>query len=579
MRGLKRGVAARIAAATFAAFASLSQAAAQQGGAIPLPAQAEGAPIERVEAVLLRGSDNPARDQAALAALRERGQALLGRNYSRALVERQLATARMRLGPGRIDHRLAAGAAPDSVTLVLELDTTAAPADPKQAGPGLLAGDARSFPVLYRSDRAFLTALVGGGFGLYGDVNPWFGRPDLFAAGSPIARNLPGRRPGWTEGYTDIGFAGAAQLGDTPFYVYGALTALTSWSVGQDIYRDDTRTWTGLERAYAGLLHVDPAGGHSFNISAGRQYVTLNDGYLVHFVRGNANIGQRAGTYLGPRNSNDFSVVADAKFGAWSAKAFWIDPDELPVVDSRAAYLGGNLRYTFRPGLSVDASYIAVVRSTGSLILPGGLRQPREGLRTKAAHVRWERPFGVEGLWIAGEAAHQDHEKFSMSAYAGYGLIGYQASTLPWSPSLSYRYSHASGDRQESASYNRFDPLLSTGLGNWLQGISFGKLTSNSNLAVHRLQFNVTPNPALNLTFDWHLLRAPELNNSGSNPALSRLASHDLGQEFTLTARWSINRNLYLQTIGSVAVPGSALRAIGADKTWTTLQASLYWSL
>ncbi len=115
--------------------------------------------------------------------------------------------------------------------MVLELDTampvTAAGAQ------GAITGDGRSFPVLYRSDRAFLTAILSGGLGAYTDINPWFSNPALFTAGSPIARKRPGRAPSWTEGYTELGFAGAAQLGDTPFYAYGALTALTSWSVGQ----------------------------------------------------------------------------------------------------------------------------------------------------------------------------------------------------------------------------------------------------------------------------------------------------------------------------------------------------------
>lgn len=566
---------------TCAALALLALAgggnAQQAGGAIPLAAQAEGAPIDRVDVVLVRGSDSPARDQAALTRLRENMQVLVGRSYSRAFVERELATPRGRLGVGQISHRLVPGRSPGSLAVVIELDT-AMPATAAGA-QGVLTGNGRSFPVLYRSDRAFLTAIISGGLGAYSDINPWFGNPALFTAGSPIARKRPGRAPGWTEGYTDLGFAGAAQLGDTPLYAYGALTALTSWSVGQDIYRNDTRTWTDIERAYAGLLYVDPETGNSVNISAGRQNVTLNEGWLVHFVRGNANIGKRGGTYLGPRNANDFSLVADAKLGPWTAKAFWIDPDELPGIDSRASYLGANLRYTFRPGLSFDASTITVARSTGSLVAPGGVRLPREGLRTYAGHVRWERPFGTDGIWLASEFAYQDHERFRMSAYAAYGLIGYQAAHLPWSPSLSYRLSYASGDNPNSASYNRFDPLLSTGLGNWLQGISFGKLTSNSNLSVHRLQFNIVPTPTLNVTFDWHILRAPERNNLGSNPALSNLTSSDIGQEFTLTGRWAINRNLYLQTIGSIAVPGKALRNIGATRNWTTLQASLYWSL
>lgn len=564
--------------AALALLALAGRAAGQgAGGAIPLAAQAEGAPIDRVEVILARGSGNPARDQAALVRLRESLQALVGRGYSRAFIERQLATPRGRLGVGEISHRLVPGRSPGSLALVVELDT-AMPAN-GPAHQGLLAGETRRFPVLYRSNRAFLTAIISGGLGAYQDIQPWFGKPALFTAGSPIARRRPGGAPGWAEGYTDLGLAGAAQLGDTPFYAYGALTALTSWSFGQDIYRNDTRGWTDIERAYAGLLYVDPVTGNSANISAGRQNVTLNDGWLVHFVRGNANIGKRGGTYLGPRNANDASVVADAKLGPCTAKAFWIDPDELPGIDSRAGYLGGNLRYTFRPGLSFDATYITVARSTGSLIAPGGIRLPREGLRTYAGHIRWERPFGTDGVWLASEFAYQDHARFRMSAYAAYGLIGYQAAHLPWSPSLSYRLSYASGDDPGSASYNRFDPLLSTGLGNWLQGISFGKLTSNSNLSVHRLQVNVVPMPMLNVTFDWHILRAPERNNLGANPALSTLTSSDIGQEFTLTGRWALNRNLFLQTIGSVAVPGKALRNLGATRNWTTLQASLYWSL
>ena len=93
------------------------------------------------------------------------------------------------------------------------------------------------------------------------------------------------------------------------------------------------------------------------------------------------------------------------------------------------------------------------------------------------------------------------------------------------------------------------------------------------------MQLNVVPLEALNVTFDYHKLTAPQLNNMGSNPALSVLQSHDIGQEVTLSGRWGINRNLYLQGVASYALPGEALRDIGADKPWTTLQLSLYWSL
>ncbi|RDC67456.1 hypothetical protein DLJ49_21085 [Rhodovulum sp. 12E13] len=68
------------------------------------------------------------------------------------------------------------------------------------------------------------------------------------------------------------------------------------------------------------------------------------------------------------------------------------------------------------------------------------------------------------------------------------------------------------------------------------------------------------------------------MNNLGANPALSRLASRDIGDEYTATLRWGIDRNRYLQVVASHALPGKALRDIGADEPWSTFQASLYVS-
>jgi hypothetical protein len=221
---------------------------------------------------------------------------------------------------------------------------------------------------------------------------------------------------------------------------------------------------------------------------------------------------------------------------------------------------------------------ITIPNSTSTYANPQGLWLQREGLNTVAGHLRL-RDLLFDGFLAEGELAHQFHPDYAMSAWAGYGTIGYIAREALWTPSITYRYAVFSGDDPQTTAYERFDPLLSTGLGIWLQGISFGKLFSNSNLATHRVQLNLVPVETLNVTFDYHRLIAPELNNLGSNPALGNLSSHDIGQEFTLSARWAINRNLYLQGVASLAIPGEALRDIGADENWSTLQLSLYWSL
>lgn len=49
--------------------------------------------------------------------------------------------------------------------------------------------------------------------------------------------------------------------------------------------------------------------------------------------------------------------------------------------------------------------------------------------------------------------------------WAGYGTIGYIARQTTWTPSLSYRDAVFSGDDPDTDAFERWDPLLSTGLG------------------------------------------------------------------------------------------------------------------
>jgi hypothetical protein len=166
-----------------------------------------------------------------------------------------------------------------------------------------------------------------------------------------------------------------------------------------------------------------------------------------------------------------------------------------------------------------------------------------------------------------------------MSAWGGFAQLGYLARGLPWTPSLSYRYAAFTGDDPATARYERFDTLYSGGLDEWLQGITMGKVLAQGNRAVHRVRLNVSPWEGTNLTLDWYLNRAMELNNLGATPALSRLSSRDLGQEWQLVLRMPVGEKLYVLGVAGLARPGEAIRAAtGGASTWTTLQAQLFWS-
>lgn len=546
------------------------------GAEVPIPTRAAGATIGGVEVTIRRPGGSAARDGAVAGAVESALAGLAGRPFDPLAIAARLKRVRARTGAAAIDWRLAEAGPPVGLIVVAEVDTVAPerPVGPVPLGGLLPPG----FPTLYRSDRALVTAIVGGGFGVYSDSNPWFGDPALFNGASSIAGNLPGGQTTWTEAYLEAGLGAAAQIGDTPFYAFGAVTGMATTSLGQDVFRDDTRVYAAPEKAYAGVLFEDPEADFSALLSLGRQAYTVNDGFLVHFVRQSSNAGIRGATYLGPRVTSDFTALLETRLGPWRASAFWIDLDELPIIDTETRFAGATVGRAFDNGLALDAMVLAIADSNGSLVLPTGARVPREGVVTVAGHGRWREPSGLTGVWVEGELAHQVHETIDMAAWGGYGLVGYRAAHLPLRPSISYRFAALSGDDPDTATYERFDPLMSTGLGYWLQGLSFGKLTANSNLVTHRVQGNLEVTPRLNLTLEYFCLAAAERNNAGANPALAQLASTDLGQEVTFTTRWAATDRIFFQGIASVALPGEALEAIGADEPWVTLQASLYWT-
>jgi hypothetical protein len=532
--------------------------------------QVDGQVIARVEVEIGTPSGDPARDAKALRSARAAIKRLLGRGYRPLLVETATRALVEAGGVMAATHRTSIDGARGDLGVIVTLDM--APA----AGPATAkAVTAPGFPVIYQDDRSKLTFLLTGGGGVYSDSNPWFGVPGVFTAGSPVAGELPGSQTTWVEGYLEFGIAGATQIADSDFYLFGAASATFTLSRGQDIFTADKRNRLHPDRGYVGLLYADKESGNTAQLSFGRQTWSLNNGFLISSFAGSSNAGERGASYLGPRNTTDFTALATGEFGKARYALFYIDPDELEDLESNTTFAGANLGYQFSDAFTADISLITIPASDSAYRTPGGDALPRRGTRTYGGRVLY-RGTTPDHFWFEGEAYAQSNSRYDLDAKAYYGTIGYIWDSHPWKPSVSYRYASFSGDDPDTASFERFDSLMSTGFGNWLQGISFGKVYRNANLNTHRIQVNVAPRPGLNVTFEWHQLRADQLNNLGGNPALSLLSSRDIGNEYTLAVRWGIDRNRYLQLVASHARPGRALRAVGADEPWTTLQAGLY---
>lgn len=553
-------------------------------GPVSLPSSLSAVTLIDVEIVTRGTTGDKELDATIMREARQFAAFGPGDRYNQILADNSALRMRRISGVRNATYSLQQRVNPDGITLVFHLNLGRG--QPSQDTKGILNGGlATDIPVLFQNERSFLTLTLNGGSGVFRDGQAWFGAPGVFTRGNPlVAHPALGAQTGavsaWTENYVEYGLGGAAQLGDTPFYAYGAASMIAIMSAGQDIFRSNTRTSNNLEKLYAGILYAGPTGTNG-TLSVGRQNFSLNDGFLVSQFGSQYNAGPRPGIYLAPRTTQDFSILGQFNWQGFTAKGFWLDPNEYEPIESRTQLVGANLRYTWTPSIFADVTLMGIPQSNGTYTLPNGTRQNRAGLITTAAHARWADPKILDGLWIEGEAAHQSHRDFPMDAWAGYGTIGYLARAFPWTPSISYRYAAFSGDNPGTATYERFDPLFSGGLGEWLQGVSFGKVLAQSNKLSQRVRLNLVPVNSLNLTFDWYKHEADTLNNRGGNPAISQLSSRDLGQEFQVVARWSITKNFFFLGVAAYALPGEALKEAAGQplKPWTTLQAQLFWTL
>jgi hypothetical protein len=288
-------------------------------------------------------------------------------------------------------------------------------------------------------------------------------------------------------------------------------------------------------------------------------------------------IGERAALFLGPRLASKNTVLVRAKAFGFGLDTFLIEPSEIDEIATDTQLFGVNLQYQF---LNANAAftYFYVPESESIYRTPDGRQLPREGLRTFNPSLSVTKLLGLDGSWIKAEYAYQDHENFDMSAHAGYIWVGYQADKYSWRPSFSYRWSIFTGDKPDTQTFERFDPLFSGGLGNFLPGIVFSKVYKNANLITNRATFSIKPADTLEFSLDYFHHRADELNNLGGIGPLQTLKSKDIGQEVTLTAFHYIGKHLFFQGIASVGFPGEAInQAVGGGaENWYTLQASLY---
>lgn len=539
--------------------------AAAQGYASSDPYSSEV--VDRITIRITNPSEDAGLNARVEDAVRRAVALFPGERFSTERISFQLAQARRTRDVADISYDVGYGARGG-----LDVTVNVTLGDVPTGGRGLAFGG--DFPLIYERDGTYLRFKLDLLSLYYANDNAWYGRPDAMLAGNPLVVGEPAGRgwDQWVESYAHYGVYGIRPI-NADTYVYGGLSAITSVSIGQELFTDKTRGYTGFEDAYLGIVggRTDADGNRlSYNVTVGRQRFTLANGFLIANTAANGN--NRAALQANARWSSDLLALAQLRYNDTKFELFYLDPDELPLLDTKTVYIGANLEMQPVDGLTLGLSHVSVPRSSQQYFVfdPSNPAVPRvetrDGLQVWDARFTYA-PNASGGVFVGGEYAIQSNRNHDMDARAGWVEVGYSWPEARWSPTVSYRLAMFSGDDPTTATYERWDPMLSGGTGEqWVQGANHFKVVQDSNVIAHRIQARFRPSPKVELVPQLWAFYADSETNIGGNPALSFLNGKDYGVEANITAKWFVSRNTYVHGHLAYTVPGDAVKdALGGN--------------
>lgn len=441
-------------------------------------------------------------------------------------------------------------------------------------------GAKRDFPLIIETNRSQLTFLFTGGAGFFNENNAFFSKGAEFTKGNPVADNPAGKGVRfWGEMYLEPGIAGITKLGNSKFYAYGAASVLFSGRNTTDVYSEGPALYVDFERLYAGVLVAGLGKNKQTNIdlSAGRQFFQLNDGFLIAKFSGSANAGERGSVYLNSRTAFEKTIIGRSQIKKWHLQAFFLEPQELfKDKQSNTNYTGISVMYNNNKFIDAGISYINTTGGTTQYRTPQG-NFGKKGMYVINPKV-WLKNIASTGLFFRSEYAYQAHSSANMRSNAWYLGLGIKKDKWRYSPSLYYRYAYMQGDDSTSKTYEKFDPILTGGLGNWVQGLNFRKVVGNGNIISHRVELKANFTKSFEASLDYFFLKAHTLSNLGALAPIAKLNAKTYGQEWTLTTRYSLNSHFMLLGIFSYAKPGDAIQNAFPDEvySWTSIQAAIF---
>lgn len=429
-------------------------------------------------------------------------------------------------------------------------------------------------PILYNSERTYLTMRFASSEMIYSNYNTWFGDPVQMTTGNPLADSPSGDGwSAWIEGFASAGVYGVVKvIPKINLHIYGGASYLVSFSAGNELFTKKSRIYANVEDAFVGFVggkQTESGNRYRYNVTYGRKSFTLADGWLL--INTSMNGYNRAALQLNPRWAAKSILSGGFSWNRMAIQGFSIKPNELDILNSKTIINGLNIEVSNKNNGTLGFSYLSVPESKLRYYLPDGTVYNREGLRVYNLRL-FKTTGGNGGVFFKGEAGYQNNKNFDMSAWAYYGELGWNFAKVKGSPTISYRYAYFGGDNPNSKSYNRWDALYTGGNGEqWVQGSVMYKIVQNSNEITHRLQIVYRPASKFQMVGQIWLFYADQLNNLGGNPALSTLKSKFYGTEYNLTIKYFHSQKWYFHMNTAYALPGNAIKGnLGSTKNWFT---------
>ncbi len=271
-------------------------------------------------------------------------------------------------------------------------------------------------------------------------------------------------------------------LGSNPPYVIG-----------------ENMSYLNLDKAFLGwksgnnISFLDQDG---LDISVGKQNFQLGDGMVL--TDGNDEASPHKGIYwLDPRTAWNNSAIVRLKSLPYQLELFYLQSntyikDENPIEDIyKDNIVGGNFELVDKKLGKVGVSYFKVASSNN---------HERDGLSVTGIHGRGNPVSTLQHLELAGEVDFQKNNNsyINRDAVAWFAEAKYFMPSLPWYPTLGYRYSSFSGDKYGTSKNEGWDWMYNgsteRGFGYWYQGIVVGTYeTRLTNLDTHFVNLTLIP--------------------------------------------------------------------------------------